>query len=106
MDTKQFSELILQSLEHELGGLLVYETALKCVVNDDLREEWEKYLEETRSHVEALRRSAGAWRSMHRKRPRVEASSVTSANRWSTPWKWPLLRARRRLPNWLRASVS
>lgn len=54
MDTKQFSELILQSLEHELGGLLVYETALKCVVNDDLREEWEKYLEETRSHVEAL----------------------------------------------------
>jgi len=54
MDTKQFAELILQSLEHELGGLLVYETALKCVVHDDLREEWEKYLEETRSHVEAL----------------------------------------------------
>ncbi|MDQ1241541.1 MAG: hypothetical protein QG550_792 [Pseudomonadota bacterium] len=54
MDTKQFNELILQSLEHELGGLLVYETALKCVVNDELREEWEKYLKETRSHVEAL----------------------------------------------------
>jgi len=54
MDTKQFAELILQSLEHELGGMQVYETALKCVVNDDLREEWEKYLEETRSHVEAL----------------------------------------------------
>jgi len=54
MDTKQLAELILQSLEHELGGLLVYETALKCVVHDDLREEWQKYLEETRSHVEAL----------------------------------------------------
>ena len=54
MDTKQFGELILQSLEHELGGMQVYETALKCVVNDELREEWEKYLEETRSHVEAL----------------------------------------------------
>jgi ferritin-like metal-binding protein YciE len=54
MDTKQFNELILQSLEHELGGLQVYETALKCVVNDELKEEWEKYLEETRSHVEAL----------------------------------------------------
>jgi len=54
MDTKQFAELILQSLEHELGGLQVYETALKCVVNDELREEWEKYLEETRSHVETL----------------------------------------------------
>jgi hypothetical protein len=54
MDTKQFAELILQSLEHEMGGLQVYETALKCVVNDDLKEEWEKYLEETRSHVETL----------------------------------------------------
>ena len=54
MDTKQFAELILQSLEHEMGGLLIYETALRCVVNDELREEWEKYLEETRSHVEAL----------------------------------------------------
>lgn len=54
MDTKQFNELILQSLEHELGGLQVYETALKCVLNDELREEWQKYLEETRSHVEAL----------------------------------------------------
>ena len=54
METKQFAELILQALEHEKGGLLVYETALKCVVHDDLREEWQKYLEETRSHVEAL----------------------------------------------------
>jgi ferritin-like metal-binding protein YciE len=54
MDNKQFAELILQSLEHELGGLQVYETALKCVLNDELREEWETYLEETRSHVEAL----------------------------------------------------
>jgi ferritin-like metal-binding protein YciE len=54
MDNKQFAELVLQSLEHELGGLQVYETALKCVLNDELREEWETYLEETRSHVEAL----------------------------------------------------
>ena len=54
METKQFAELILQALEHEKGGLLVYETALKCVVNDDLRKEWEGYLEETQSHVEAL----------------------------------------------------
>ena len=54
MDTKQFDNLILQALEHEKGGLLVYETAIKCAINDDLRGEWEKYLEETRSHVEAL----------------------------------------------------
>lgn len=54
MDKRQFEDLILQALEHEKGGRKVYQTALKCAVNDDLREEWEKYLEETRSHVEAL----------------------------------------------------
>ena len=46
--------MILQALEHEKGGVLVYESALKCVINDDLKEEWEKYLEQTRSHVEAV----------------------------------------------------
>lgn len=54
MDKKQFNELLLQSLEHERGGVKVYETALKCVVNDDLKEEWEKYLDETKHHVEIL----------------------------------------------------
>jgi hypothetical protein len=46
--------LLLQSLEHERGGIKVYETALKCVQNDDLREEFEKYLEETRNHERIL----------------------------------------------------
>ena len=54
MDTRQFDNLILQALEHEKGGLKVYQTALKCAVNDDLRDEWEKYLDETHSHVETL----------------------------------------------------
>jgi rubrerythrin len=54
VETKQLQELLLQALEHEKGGVLVYETALKCVVNPDLREEWEKYLEETRKHVRIL----------------------------------------------------
>ena len=54
MNEKQLTELLVQSLEHEKGGVLVYETALKCVINDDLREEWEKYLDETRNHVRVL----------------------------------------------------
>jgi rubrerythrin len=54
MKEKQLTELLLQSLEHERGGVQVYTTALKCVVNEDLREEWEKYLEETRHHVAVL----------------------------------------------------
>jgi ferritin-like metal-binding protein YciE len=54
MNEQQVTELLLQSLEHEKGGVMVYETALKCVINEDLREEWEKYLEETKHHVEVL----------------------------------------------------
>jgi len=52
--SEQVIELVLQSLEHEKGGIEVYETALKCAVNEDLQEEWETYLEETRHHVEVL----------------------------------------------------
>lgn len=54
METKQVKELLLQSLEHERGGIKVYETALKCVQNEELKEEWEKYLEETEVHVQLL----------------------------------------------------
>jgi rubrerythrin len=42
METKQVKELLLQSLEHEMGGVKIYETALKCALNEDLKEEWEK----------------------------------------------------------------
>jgi rubrerythrin len=55
MNKKQVEELVLQSLEHELGGARIYETALKCALNHDLKEEWEKYLDETRTHAEKLR---------------------------------------------------
>ena len=54
MNETQLTELLVQSLEHEKGGVLVYETALECVINDDLREEWDKYLDETRNHVSVL----------------------------------------------------
>jgi hypothetical protein len=55
MNDKQLKELILQSLEHEMGGVEIYLTAVQCAVNDDLQEEWSKYLNQTRNHVEALR---------------------------------------------------
>ena len=54
MKQDQLNKLLLQSLEHEKGGVKVYETALRCVVNKDLREEWKKYLEQTRNHVKVL----------------------------------------------------
>jgi hypothetical protein len=54
MNTKQIEELVLQSLEHELGGVKVYKTAITCAVNPDLKKEWQKYLKETETHVSTL----------------------------------------------------
>ena len=60
MIASQLKELLLQSLDHERGGVLVYQTALECAVNDDLREEWEEYLEQTQNHVAVLTRTCEA----------------------------------------------
>jgi hypothetical protein len=54
MVNAQLKELLLQALVHERGGVLVYKTALECVINDDLRDEWKKYLGQTMRHVELL----------------------------------------------------
>src|SRR4029450_11431381 len=54
MKRDQLVELLLQPLEHEMGGVEVYQTAVECAVRPDLREEWEKYLAQTRTHVELL----------------------------------------------------
>jgi len=51
MKDEQVRELLYQALETELGGVQVYTTALRCVENDDLKEEWEEYLEQTKNHV-------------------------------------------------------
>ena len=50
----QVQELIYQALETELGGVKIYETALRCAQNEDLRKEWSEYLSETRTHVEVV----------------------------------------------------
>ena len=48
------TDLLYQALETEKGGVQVYVTALRCAVNKDLREEWNKYLEQTKNHVQIL----------------------------------------------------
>lgn len=47
-------DLLYQALETEKGGVQVYSTALRCASNPDLREEWNKYLEQTKNHVQVL----------------------------------------------------
>ncbi len=55
MKTEQLNELLYQALETELGGVQVYTKALTCAVNKDLKEEWQKYLDQTKHHVEIVR---------------------------------------------------
>lgn len=47
-------DLLYQALETEQGGIKVYEQAIECAVNEDLRKEWMEYLEETRGHERVL----------------------------------------------------
>ena len=54
MKDAQVSELLLQALEHEKGGVQIYETALKCAVMPQLADEWQQYLDQTRMHVRVL----------------------------------------------------
>ena len=48
------TDLLYQALETEKGGVQVYVTALRCAVNQDFREELNKYLEQTKNHVQIL----------------------------------------------------
>jgi rubrerythrin len=54
MNEEHIHELLYQALEVEKGGVQIYQTALRCAVNEDLKEEWEKYLEQTQNHVRIL----------------------------------------------------
>src|SRR4026208_921347 len=46
------TDLLYQALETEKGGVQVYTAALRRALNKDLREEWNKYLEQTKTHVQ------------------------------------------------------
>ncbi len=54
MKNEHLHELLYQALETELGGVQVYTTALRCVENKDLKEEWQEYLEQTHKHVQIV----------------------------------------------------
>ena len=54
MKAEQVTELLYQALETEMGGVKIYETALKCAVNPDLKKEWEEYHEQTENHLQIV----------------------------------------------------
>jgi hypothetical protein len=51
---KQLAELLHQMLETEMGGVKIYETALQCALNQDLKKEWSEYLKQTQNHVKIV----------------------------------------------------
>jgi rubrerythrin len=55
MKNEQFNQLLYEALETEIGGVQVYENAIQCAVNDDLKEEWQKYLGQTQKHERIVR---------------------------------------------------
>jgi hypothetical protein len=53
-DGDQLHALLYEALETEQGGVLVYQTALRCALNDELVKEWRGYLSQTKNHVTIL----------------------------------------------------
>jgi hypothetical protein len=54
MKNEQLHQLLYEALETEVGGVQVYKTAIRCAVNEELKEEWKEYLEQTQKHVEIV----------------------------------------------------
>ena len=52
---EQMENLLYEALETEIGGVQVYTNAVRCAQNEELKEEWEKYLEQTMRHEQILR---------------------------------------------------
>jgi rubrerythrin len=47
-------ELLQQMHETEKGGVQIYQAALSCAVNEDLKKEWTEYLEQTQRHERVM----------------------------------------------------
>jgi ferritin-like metal-binding protein YciE len=52
--TKPVENLLYEALETELGGIEIYRAAIECAQNDDLKSEWEEYLEQTERHRDIM----------------------------------------------------
>jgi hypothetical protein len=55
MNNEQVNQLLYEALETEMGGVLVYEMALRCAVNEELKKEWQEYHDQTQKHVQIVR---------------------------------------------------
>ena len=51
---QQLNELLYQAIETKRGGIKIYEMALRCALNKDLKDEWEEHLTQTLDHQQEL----------------------------------------------------
>ncbi len=54
MRDEQLNELLYQALQSQQESSRFYEMALRCAVNDELKEHWARQLSETRNHEQLL----------------------------------------------------
>jgi rubrerythrin len=55
MKNEQLNQLLYEALETEMGGIQVYEGAIQCATNDELKKEWKEYLDQTKQHEQIVR---------------------------------------------------
>jgi rubrerythrin len=55
MKNQQLNQLLYEALETEMGGIQVYESAIQCATNDELKQEWQEYLDQTKKHEQIVR---------------------------------------------------
>lgn len=55
MNNEQLHQLLYEAFETEMGGIKVYKTAIRCAINDDLKQEWKEYLGQTEKHEQITR---------------------------------------------------
>ena len=82
MKNEQLNQLLYEALETEMGGVQVYETAIRCAVNEDLKQEWEEYHEQTQSTNKSFSNSSASSGSIRKKKLRDARLCGTSASRW------------------------
>jgi len=78
MENEPGHDLLLNSLETEIGEVQIYETALRCAVNEDFREAWSKYRDQTEHHTDVLARPAFAEKRIGNRIPVDLPRSVVS----------------------------
>ncbi len=54
MNNERVSELLYQALQTEQDGGRIYETAIRCATRDGLKDQWARYLHQTRQHEQLL----------------------------------------------------